>query len=139
MEDSFENSNYKYTLRKEERLCSKKIFDKLFSSGISILVYPVKVLYIITEHSGNYPAQAAFAVSKKIFRKAVDRSLLKRRMREAYRLNKHTIYDNTGDKKLIIIFIYIGREIINFQQIEKAFIKILHIISKNFSNTVMNS
>ena len=128
----------RFTFRKKERLCSKKLFDKLFSNGNSFLVYPLKVLFGVTEHPGDYPVQAAFAVSKKIFRKAVVRNLLKRRMREAYRLNKYILYNSTGDRKLVIIFIYIGKEIIGFHQIEKALKRALNKVSDNISKTIPN-
>jgi ribonuclease P protein component len=139
---SMENTSGKLTdsltFRKEERLCSKKLFDKLFSDRTSFFVYPLKVIYVATDHGGNFPVQAAFAASKKIFRKAVDRNLLKRRMREAYRLNKQILYQGAGEKKLVIIFIYIGKEIINFQQIEKALKRALNMVSDNISGFIPN-
>jgi len=128
----------RFTFRKEERLCSKKLFDQLFANGTSFLVYPLKVLYVVAEHSGGYPVQAAFAASKKLFRKAVFRSLLKRRMREAYRLNKHILYHRAGDKKLVIIFIYVGKEIMDFHQIEKALKRALNIITDNIFESIPN-
>ncbi|MFW6246341.1 MAG: ribonuclease P protein component, partial [Tangfeifania sp.] len=90
------NNNNRFTFQKKEKLCSKKQFDKLFADGSSFLVYPLKVVFIETELSGRYPAQAAFTVSKKLFKSAVKRNLLKRRMREAYRLNKPDFYFSLG-------------------------------------------
>jgi len=138
MENIPEKLKDRFTFKKKERLCSKKLFDQLFSNGNSFLVYPFKVLFVATELPGDYPVQAAFTASKKIFRKAVVRNLLKRRMREAYRLNKHILYNSTGDRKLVIIFIYIGKEIIGFHQIEKALIRALNKVSDNISKTIPN-
>ena len=138
MENSPGKFTDRFTFRKNEHLCSKKLFDKLFSNGTSIHIYPLKVIYVLTDHSGSYPVQAAFAASRKIFRKAVVRNLLKRRMREAYRFNKHILCNSTGEKKLAIIFIYIGKEVLNLYQIEKALKRALTIVSDNISKPIRN-
>lgn len=129
-----ENISNRFTFQKEEKLCSKKQFDRLFADGSSFLIYPLKVVFIETELNGKYPAQAAFAVSKKLFKRAVKRNLLKRRMREAYRLNKPDFYLNLGNKKVAVIFIYVGKEILEYGKIEPAMKKALKRISGNFSN-----
>lgn len=129
-----ENISNRFKFQKEEKLCSKKQFDKLFADGSSFLVYPLKVVFIKTELNGKYPAQAAFAVSKKLFKRAVKRNLLKRRMREAYRLNKPCFYFKLGNTKVAVIFIYVAKEILEFSQIETAMKKALKRIAGNFSN-----
>jgi ribonuclease P protein component len=120
-----ENGSQSFTFKKEERLCSKKQFDRLFAEGTSFLVYPLKIVFVETENDGKYPVKAAFSVSKRLFKRAVKRNLLKRRMREAYRLNKPNFYHRCGDKKLAVIFIYIGREILSYQKIEQSMKKAL--------------
>jgi len=128
-----ENISTRFTFQKKEKLCSKKQFDKLFADGSSFLIYPLKVVFIETELNGKYPAQAAFAVSKKLFKKAVKRNLLKRRMREAYRLNKPDFYFKLGDKKVAVIFIYVGKEILEYSQIEAAMKRALKRMVQNLS------
>lgn len=117
------------TLKKEERLCSKKIIDRLFAEGTSFLCFPLKIVYLQSELPTKYSVQAAFTVSKKNFKKAVKRNLLKRRMRESYRTNKHTLYKESN-KQLAVFFIYIGKEIIDYQRIEAAMKKALTKLQK---------
>lgn len=70
----------------------------------------------------QFPAQAMFIVPKRQFKKAHDRNKLKRRMREAYRLNKNALYEklNAENKKVIIAFIYVGKKTEEYSLIEKA-------------------
>jgi ribonuclease P protein component len=112
------------TFHKEERLCSQKIIGELFTSGDSFLSYPLKVVFLKTEFQQSYPVQAAFTASKRNFKRAIKRNILKRRMREAYRLNKASFYDELVVRNLQIamMFVYIGKDIIEFSAIEKAMI-----------------
>lgn len=113
-----------FKLPKEERLCSRKTLGELFISGESFLVYPLKMVFIKSNSSEDIQNQAAFAVSKRNFKRAVKRNLIKRRMREAYRLNKHILYGDLAAKNLqiSIMFIFVGKEILDYSIIEKAMI-----------------
>ncbi len=94
-----------YTFKKEERLCNKKLIDQLYHNGSSFLCYPFKVSWLITTAPQLSPAQVLFSVSKKRYKKAVDRNLIKRRMREAYRLHKEQhIYSMLCDSEKRIVF-----------------------------------
>ena len=117
----------RFTLKKEERLCSPKILGELFISGESFLVYPLKVVFLKSDLPLPFAAQAAFAVSKRNFKRAVRRNLLKRRMREAYRLNKNPFYDELTAKNLhiSIMFIFVGKDLLEFAIVEKAMISAL--------------
>jgi ribonuclease P protein component len=111
-----------FTFHKEERLCSQKIIGELFTSGESFLAYPLKVVFLKSEFPESYPVQATFTVSKRNFKHAVKRNLLKRRMREAYRLNKPGFYDELAAKNLqiAIMFVFIGKDIAEYPAIEKG-------------------
>ena len=113
-----------FTYHKSERLCSQKIIGELFRSGESFLAYPLKVVFLKTELPESIPVQAAFTVSKRNFKRAVKRNLLKRRMREAFRLNKSDLYDKLAAKNLqiAVMFVYVGKDIVEYPAIEKGMI-----------------
>jgi ribonuclease P protein component len=117
-----------YTFKKEERLCNKKLIDGLFHNGSSFLCYPYKVSWMLTDGEQQFPVQIVFSVAKKRYKRAVDRNLVKRRMREAYRLNKQAqLYDvlNGAGKKLVLSISYIGKEISPYEFFEKKMLKLL--------------
>lgn len=113
-----------FTLHKEDRLCSQKMIGELFTSGESFLSYPLKVVFLKTVLPETLRVQAAFTVSKRNFKRAVKRNLLKRRMREAYRLNRTEFCTEIAAKELqiSIMFVYIGKDIAEYAPIEKAMI-----------------
>ncbi|MET3982046.1 ribonuclease P protein component [Mucilaginibacter sp. UYP25] len=118
-----------YTFKKEERLCNKKLIDGLFHNGSSFLCYPFRASWALTSSEQQFPVQIVFSVAKKRYKRAVDRNLVKRRMREAYRLNKQSLlYDvlNTAEKKLVLSISYIGKEISTSDLFEKKMIKLLN-------------
>lgn len=123
MENISENNitcKKKFSFKKEERLCSKKIIDKLFSDGDSFLSFPLKIIFQETSLQTKYPAQVAFTVGKRNFKLAVHRNLIKRKIREAYRLNKFQLYSKLNDKQVAIFFIFIGKNIPEYDLVEKA-------------------
>jgi len=114
-----------YTFRKEERLCSRKYLDLLFKSGSSFLLYPFRVSYIFVDSPAEVQAQVVINVPKKRYKRAVDRNLLKRRIREAYRLNKQeNLYSKLpADKGLLLFSIqFVGKDKYEFAFIEKKLI-----------------
>lgn len=127
-----------FQFSKRERLKSRKAISELFENGRLVYSYPVKMLYIRkTEQSGSeYPVKCGFTVSKKNFKRAVCRNMLKRRMREAYRINKKIIY-NILEKRTEVInifFIYISKEELSYSQIEKSVYSAIEQLCKEISN-----
>jgi len=138
MKNISENSDetkMNFSFKKEEKLCSKKRIDKLFSEGNSFLSFPLKIIFQETSLQTNSPVQAGFSVGKRSFKLAVHRILIKRKIREAYRLNKFLLYRELGDRQLAIFFIFIGKSIPEYAQVEtamkKGIAKLLKEISSN--------
>ena len=96
----------------------------LFSQGNSFLVHPFKVNWLLADNSGKYPAKVLLSVSKKNFRKAVERNHLKRLCREAYRKNKYILYDYLDDRAISCNFslVYIGQKQEEYSVVEKKII-----------------
>ena len=107
----------KLTFSKEERLCSKKLLTELFTNGSSFLVYPYRVTWMAANADQTMPAQVVIGVSKKKFKRSVDRNLIKRKIKEAYRLNKAELFYSyliSGDKKILLSLNFIGKEILEY-------------------------
>lgn len=124
----------KFSFKKEERLSSRKIIDDLFTEGESFFTNQVKVIYLFKPVPSKFPVQAAFSVGKKSFKKAVQRNLIKRRMREAYRNKKHILYHQLGEKQMAIFFIYGGKAIPEYSQIDEAMSKGIQRLIKVISS-----
>lgn len=117
----------KKTFCKEERLCSKVLLEALFTKGSSFLVYPYRVSWLVTSQTQLFPVQVVIGVSKKKFKRSVDRNLIKRKIRETYRLNKQELLYNPLLSHQWAIFLsinYIGKDIVP-QHIIDAKLKIV--------------
>jgi len=121
-----------YTFRKEEKLCSQKIIGDIFLSGTSFLCYPLKVVWKYEELLTSYPAQVVFSVPKRLFKRAHDRNLLKRQLREVYRHQKQELYQSleVNDRKIAVMIVYIAKEKLEFGQIESAMAKVISKLKK---------
>jgi ribonuclease P protein component len=80
--------------------------------------------------------KAMFVVPKKKFKRANERNTLKRRMREAYRLQKTGFYDAIGKTGLNLAFIYFGSKEEDYQAIFKALSKLLNNLTRQITGTV---
>lgn len=129
--------NHKLRLYKKEKLCSNTAINMLFrpeGSSQATLAYPLRAVW--RQNDGRYcDAKMQFLISipKKRLHHAVDRVMMRRRIREAYRLNHH-YYTLTDNSKIDVAFIYIANSLLPYKIIEKAMKKILKNISENYLN-----
>lgn len=110
----------KFTFKREERLSKEKVIQELFDKGSSFYLYPFKVYFMQNPDPGFPVHQVLISVSKKNFKRAVDRNLIKRRIRESYRLNKNLLADRN---KLLIAYIYSVKEILPSAQIQERLVR----------------
>jgi ribonuclease P protein component len=106
----------KFTFKKEERLNKEKWIQELFEKGSSFILHPFRVVYLPHPDPMCLTHQVLISVSTRNFKKAVDRNTIKRRIREAYRLNKVKIL---SPGKWLIAYIYIAKEMIPSEMIHK--------------------
>jgi ribonuclease P protein component len=120
--------NRRHTFPKEEHLCRKKLIDELFGKqGSSFGVYPLRIVWISKEVKNAAPPQVLISVSKRIFKRAVDRNRLKRLIREAYRLNKYRLLEQPGGHPVALLgIIYTGKEKSPLALMEKKLISAFH-------------
>lgn len=123
----------KYTLGKEERLKSRKLIERLYTEGDYVKSFPLRMIFLKTEHTSKFPAQVGVSVPKRNFKLAVDRNRIKRLMRETYRLQKEIVYNNL-DESYVFMISYLGKKEMKYEEIYLKMEKLLTL----FINEVKN-
>lgn len=103
------------TYPEKEKLKSRKLIRKVFEEGKTIKSYPVLIRYVQIENDSN---NVGVSVSKRNFKKAVDRIKIKRQLREAYRLNKKELQNI--DRKYAMMIIFIGKKEMTSKNIQET-------------------
>ncbi|MES2813005.1 MAG: ribonuclease P protein component [Bacteroidota bacterium] len=113
----------KNTYPKHEKLKSKTTIDLLFSEGKSVSKYPLRLVYSPIALEEGEQFKFGVSVSKKYFKKAVDRNYFKRVLRETYRLNKQLLLEHL-DKPYAIMFFYQTKDRLSYQEINEKTIRL---------------
>ena len=118
-------------LGKSERLKSRKDTDLLFTQGIALYSFPFKIVYNwLDEGHDKCRTKLLISVPKRKFKSAVDRNLLRRRIKEIYRKNKSEIEIASFGKSISLAIIYTHHEIRDFNDLQKRLILILRKLNE---------
>lgn len=115
-----------FTLPKQERLCSRTLIEQLFlGHSQHKKEWPVRVVYQVVKRKDEDDAQTEvlMSVSKRYFKRAVKRNLVKRQLRESYRLHKAILTDVLAlhpDTKILIAFIWLSGQTYDSVKVGKA-------------------
>ncbi len=113
--------NFNYP--KNEKLKSKIAIGLLFSEGKSVSKYPLRLVYHRGTLEEKQQLKIGVSVSKKYFKKAVDRNYFKRVLREVYRLNQHLLKEHLQHPYSIMLF-YQSKDKLSFEEINTKTIQL---------------
>jgi len=116
---------------KKEKLKSKKLIEQLFLEGQSVSAFPLLLVYLPISFNDNTIVKTGFSVSKRNFKKAVDRNRIKRLLKESYRLHKASYFNNITTQYAFMI-LYIGNDKPTLNQIETR----MNLLFKKFNDAV---
>lgn len=137
-------ANRSYGLAKDERICSRRLVEKLFGSSGSrtMSAYPLRLVYMTMEQQCGAQAQMLVSVPKKHFKHAVDRNRVKRQLREAYRHNKHIlldVLDDRPDTALALAFVWQAKVFLETDEVAKKMIVLLTRVAEKITRDGHNN
>lgn len=127
-----------FGLSKNEKLKSRKAVEELFARGKSQNIFPIRVSYQFFPAEANEQAglQIGVSVSKRYFKKAVDRNKIKRLLREAYRLQKNELVQliKAGNRKGFVFFIYTDKTLPDYKTVFDTMTKCLQTLKRKINS-----
>lgn len=132
------SNDIKHPLRfgKAHKLRHRSLVEGLFRHGRNMYEFPLRMVYRVmtrqemVDNFSNYPpagiapVQMMVTVPKKKLRHAVDRVMMRRRIREAFRLNA-PVHREIDGKFLQIAFVYLHSDILPYDTIEQKMIRLM--------------
>lgn len=129
---STKSIHQRYTLQATERLQLRKQIETLFQNGEAFSFSSIRVLYLKvprTEKEAS-PVRVAFSIPKKRVRKAVMRNRYRRLLREAWRMQKFSLYEHIPDTEQLHCFlIFTGQETLTFEAARSSISRIMQKLS----------
>ena len=123
-----------FTFSKEERLCSRRLIDQLYTEGHRLMAFPYSVQWLAVEG----PCQVMIVAPKRKFKHAVDRNHVRRLTRECFRQRKDTLYNFLQEHGISIIFsmVYIHNEIMTYEHLGHKMDKLLTLLENDIKATL---
>jgi ribonuclease P protein component len=125
--------------KKYERLTGEKRIDALFASGASFSSFPFRVVWsVVKREDDESTVKILFSIPKRIFGKAHDRNLMRRRIREAYRLHKEELIllvEKDKVNQLVMAVVFTGKELLAYSQVEPRVIKMIAAMIQQYEKT----
>lgn len=124
----------------KERSFSVREIEILFSKGRHRVEGSVKMVVRreLTPESGG-ELKSLFSVPKRAFKRANKRNLIRRRMKEAYRLNRSSLKEINRAERISIAWIYVGKEVDEYQIISENISKHINWLIKNVQKDTAGS
>lgn len=127
-----------FSFRKDERLCSRRLIEQLFSGGgKSMSAYPLRVVFMpVASTETPSPAIVLVSVSKRHFKLAVNRNRVKRQVREAYRRHKHLLnaaLERQPECHLLLAFLWLSDRLYSSAEVDRHVKHLLTRISERFA------
>jgi len=121
----------RFTFKKEERLYGHAALENVYENGKHLHINNIKILFLEVPQSTFPACRVVFSVPKRNFKKAVERNLIKRRMREVYRNHKHLLYEHLAEKQknIHVYLIYSSKQIISFDELKENLLQALQLLA----------
>jgi ribonuclease P protein component len=122
----------RHTFRKDERLSKRGLIRKLFTEGTNVYHTPFRLTWMAVDLPLPQPVQVLMSVPKRLHHHATDRNLIRRRMKEAYRMEKHPLYETlkARNRHLLICISYTAKEILPADPIRDKIIVLLQRLNE---------
>ena len=124
-----------YTFPKAEKLCSRKLIEKLYAEGHRLRTFPFSIQWIVTDAADHIPCQVMIVAPKRVFHHAVDRNRVKRLVRECWRLRKQDFYSFLQERGLCVVvsFVYTHGQILDYAQLGHKMDKALATLKEDIT------
>ena len=111
---------------RERSLKRKVVMDRVFAVGHTAKAFPLISRFAGVSKDGPAPTQVAFTVSKRRFRRAVDRNRIKRLMRESWRHQRSVFEESLAERdQCAVVLIFVGSEVPTQEGMDRAMDRLL--------------